>query len=259
MAEIIGPVDTAAPDQRKRRGQWLIVGVTAAVVAGALVTGLTLTRHAGTSTAAAGSPALVVAAHQVTPKIKKATTKATTTAASVVIPQPPGPKSPATAATIIYRLKQLLPAGSTSGYAGAGGAFGQLYLDRGQGPGMLRMDVAAGAAGNGARYQCTAASKGDVTTECLTLPGGARATVTRISDNCIQSMVIDVDHGNGADVQLNVGTCLAWNGKTNPPGPSVLTENEALAIAADPSWGRNMDSGLVAAAQQAFPHLPSFS
>lgn len=241
--------------------QWLTIGVTTVAVAGALVGALALSHHGtGTGATAAGSPQ-----HVLKPVVAAATTTTTTAAAATepagggVIAQPPGPKSPATAATVVYRLTQLLPAGRTSGDAAAsdGSVFGQIYLDRGHGPGMLRLDVYRTPAGE--PRTCHPSNSGDLSTQCVTLPNGGRADITRIADNCIQSLVVDVDHGDGTGVQLNVGTCLAWNGRTNPPGPEALTEDEAIRIAADPSWGVTMDSSLVAAGASAFPHLPTFS
>jgi hypothetical protein len=236
-------VDTAPPDQQHKRRQWLTIGVTAVAVAGVLVAGL-----ASTNRAPAAGPSLAVAAH-------KATTTAPPTTAPVIA-QPPGPKSATTAAAILYRLKQLLPSGQTSGYAQDGSLFGQIYLDRGHGPGMLRLDISRVGASRSSECMAT---RGDLTVECRKLPDGAQVIITRIPDNCIQSLVVNVDHGNGVNVQLNVSTCLAWNGAKNPAGPAALTVDEAVAIAADPSWGTSMDSALVAAAQQAFPQLPSFS
>ncbi|HYS41577.1 MAG TPA: hypothetical protein VEO01_38665, partial [Pseudonocardiaceae bacterium] len=53
----------------------------------------------------------------------------------------PAPQSPVTSAAVVYRLKQILPPGTTSAYgqAGNGTVFGQIALDRGHGPNMLRL------------------------------------------------------------------------------------------------------------------------
>jgi hypothetical protein len=168
------------------------------------------------------------------------------------IEQPAGPKSPATPAAIVYRLTQLLPAGTTSGYGRAsdGELFGQIYLDRGHGPGMVRLTISAD--GQDDQGGCAPTPK-------CTTPRNGTVTVTRIPDNCIQSLLVSVAHANGVVVEVLVSTCLAWNGKTNPPGPEALTEQEAEQIAADPSWGTSMSSSLVATAARDFPHLATFS
>lgn len=249
----IGPVELVQEHGRSRRGrQRLTVTISAVAVAGALVGGLILANHSPSS----ASPGLVAAAAAPSVKPPAAPIKATT-AKSVVIPQPAGAKSPATPAAIIYRLQQLLPAGRTSdfGKASDGSLFGQISLDTGHGPAMMRLSI-----GTGGPLTLDACQSGsDFTVTCSTLPNGAKVAVTKISDNCIQSLVADVDHGNGVTVQLNVATCGAWNGTTNPPSGLALTESQAIAIAADPSWGLKMDSALVTAAQHKFGHLPTFS
>jgi hypothetical protein len=58
---------------------------------------------------------------------------------------------------------------------------------------------------------------------------------TRISDNCIEPLVIDVDHGDGTVVEIDVATCLAWNGHSNPPTQMAITAAQALQIAANPA------------------------
>jgi hypothetical protein len=244
---VTGPVELVHDSGRSRHRQRLTVAVSAVAVAGALVGGLILANHAPSAAQPSASGALVAAKAPVT----AATVK------SAVIPQSAGPKTPATPAAIVYRLQQLLPAGRTSafGRSSDGSLFGQLSLDKGHGPSMMRMNIGTG--GPLTPAGCT--SGHDYTVTCSTLPSGAKVQVTKISDNCIQSLVVDVDHGNGVVVQLDVATCGAWNGTTNPPCDPALTETQAIAIAADPSWGLKMASALVTAAHQRFAHLPTFS
>jgi hypothetical protein len=175
-----------------------------------------------------------------------------------VIPQPPGPKSRATAATIDYRLQQILPAGRTSGFAHATDdpVFAQINLDQGHGPSMMRMSLTPG--GSPGSNWCKPKKADGLTDDCVTLPNGTIASITRNPGNCIEAMTVDVDHGNGTNVMLMVATCGAWNGKENPPCAPALTEAQAIKVAADPSWGLAMDSALVAAAQRKFPHLGTF-
>jgi hypothetical protein len=96
-----------------------------------------------------------------------------------------------------------------------------------------------------------------MTRTCSTLPGGATVLTTRISDNCIEPLMIDVDHGDGTVVEIDVATCLAWNGHSNPPTQMAITAAQALQIAANPAWGtRQMDAALVREAAIRFVHLP---
>jgi hypothetical protein len=256
----IGPVELVHNSGRSRRRQRLTVTISAVAVAGALVGGLVLANHAPSAAQPGTANALVAAAAKApaTTTVKAPATQARATPVrSVVIPQPAGPKSTATPAAIVYRLQQLLPAGRTSGFGRSsdGALFGQISLDKGHGPSMMRMNIGTG--GPLTPEGCKSGS--DFTVTCLILPSGAAVQVTRISDNCIQSLVVAVDHGNGVVVQLDVATCGQWNGKTNPPCDLALTQAQAIAIAADPSWGLQMDSALVTAAHQRFGHLPTFS
>lgn len=224
---------------RRRARPWWLAGGCGAVVLASLAGGLAVgANHAPTLT---HQPGLAAADEASTPTWAQVTTAA---------PRPAAPL-PVTPAAIIYRLQQLLPAGKASDFSGStqDGVAGQLYLDRGQGPGMLRLDVAPPSGDSG----CT--SSGDTQVTCERLADGDTAVVERISDNCVQSLIVTVDHANGAQVQLAVGTCLAWNGTTNPPGGPALTASQAVRIADDPSWGLDMSATLVAAAQQQFPDL----
>jgi hypothetical protein len=168
-----------------------------------------------------------------------------------VIKQPGGAKSATTMATMAYRLEELLPDGQVSNVKWDGNVTSEirLDLDRGDGPGM----VYASVSGNSGPLDCRT-SKAAPTT-CALGPFGARVEVVHNIGNCVESTVVEVDHGNGVIVQVALSTCLAWNGTTNPPGREVLTVPEATAIAADPSWGTRMSTALVTAAAHAFPNL----
>ncbi len=163
----------------------------------------------------------------------------------------PAPQSPVTSAAVVYRLKQILPPGTTSAYgqAGNGTVFGQIALDRGHGPNMLRLHVGTLSV----PYHCGDHTDPTLSIQCSTLPDGARLALIRFSDDCNQSLVVAVYRSNGVNVLLNVMTCLTTNGHANPP---ALSQAEAVTIADDPGWGRTMDSTLVAAAQREFPDLP---
>jgi len=169
------------------------------------------------------------------------------------IPQPAGPKAPTDSAAILDELLKLLPPGATSDYAFYGlGA--EVHLDGASGLGMIRLSLFQGSLNPEA---CTSAVPSDMTRTCSTLPGGATVLTTRISDNCIEPLVIDVDHGDGTVVEIDVATCLAWNGHSNPPTNMAITAAQALQIAANPAWGASqMDTALVRDAASRFAGLP---
>ncbi len=169
------------------------------------------------------------------------------------IPQPPGPKAPTTSAAILDELLKLLPPGATSNDAFFGlGA--QTYLDGASGLGMIRISLFKGSLNPDA---CTSAVPSDMTRTCSTLPSGATVLTTRISDNCIEPLTIDVDHGDGTVVEVDAATCLAWNGHSNPPTHMAITAAQALQIAANPAWGAGqMDAALVRDAATRFADLP---
>jgi hypothetical protein len=172
------------------------------------------------------------------------------------IRQPAGPKAPTSPAAILAELLKLLPRGATSNYAFYGlGA--QAYLDGASGPGMIRIFLYKGSLNPAA---CTSAQPSDVTQTCSTLPDGANVVTTRISDNCVEPLAIDVDHGGGTVVQIDVARCLAWNGHSNPPTHMAITAAQALRIAANPAWGAGqMDAALVHHAAVRFAHVPGGS
>jgi hypothetical protein len=200
----------------------------------ALITGLIVTGQSGRH-----APAAIGAAH---PGLSIAQSSVSKT---------PAPQSPVTSAAIVYRLKQILPPGTTSDYGQASDvpAWGQIALDRGHGPGVLLLHVGTVSI----PYHCGDYTDPTLSIRCSTLPDGARLALIRFSDDCNQSLVIELSHANGVNVVLNVTTCLSTNGRANPP---ALSTAEAVAIADDPGWGHTMDSALVAAAQREFPDLP---
>jgi hypothetical protein len=154
---------------------------------------------------------------------------------------------PATPAGLLALLEELLPAGATSGYAGTddGQLMVQVYLDTGRGPGMLRVAVGTDPGGKAAD------------------PAGgtqaAVATVTELPDNCVQRTVVLHRRPDGISVQVNIASCLAWDGTTNPVAPQALTVEQAKAVAADPRWGVMIPRSLVDAGQAQHPDLPELA
>jgi hypothetical protein len=198
--------------------------------------------RAGTQAAPAGGASAVPAAAILT-----------TVNSASYIPQSAGPKAPTSSAAVLDELLKLLPPGATSNYAFYGlGA--QTYLHGASGLGMIRIFLVRGSLNPDA---CTGAVPSDVTQTCSTLPSGATVLTTRISDNCVEPLSIVVDHGDGTVVQINVATCLAWNGHSNPPTHMAITAAQALQIAANPAWGEaQMDAALVRGAAVRFAHVP---
>jgi len=156
-------------------------------------------------------------------------------------PPPLGEQVRATPEAMLVLLEGLLPAGRTSAAAKTGprDLHVQLYLDRGKGPGMIRVSV-SGDPRSGPRT------------------GTPAVTVDSRPDNCIQSTVARARWPDGLTVQADLATCLAWDGRRNPPAPPALSKDEARAVVADPRWGTTMDAGLVRAGAERFPRVAYF-
>jgi hypothetical protein len=66
--------------------------------------------------------------------------------------------------------------------------------------------------------------------------------------------------GDRTVVQIDVATCLAWNGYSNQAAPMAITAAQALQIAANPAWGaEQMDAALVRDAASQFAGVPGGS
>ena len=153
-----------------------------------------------------------------------------------------GLQKKATSAAMLLLLTTLMPPGRTSHYAVAADddLHVQLYLDNGSGPAMVRVSVA--------KTPLAPPADSPVT-----------ATLDRNPDNCIQDTTAGVVWPDGTTVQVDVATCLAWDGTRNPPCRRALTEKQAATIAADPRWGATMDAKLLALGAKRFPDpLPVF-
>lgn len=265
--------DAVREGRRARRTRRVWIGLGGAGVAALAVTALVVVPGGGPKQA-------VVPLKAPVPVLAASST-------STVIKQPAGPKSPVTDAAVIEQLARLVPAGKTSGYAGGPKedgryAFGQLYLDSGRGPGMIRVFVYKGglsakacstkldpktvaakeralraATSEEARKRVRAAFAAAMAQKrpgCRDLPHGGRAIVDL---NTATGGEVTVDHGNGVVVDVFTPTWLAWNGRTNPPGRVTLTPEQALKIAAFPGWGAKMDSALVRKAASDYRSLPT--
>lgn len=171
-----------------------------------------------------------------------------------VIEQPAGPMTPATPAALAYRLEELLPSGQPSGIIRlAGGRLEvQLTFDRGQGPGLVSLAVVPNS------WAVACSPGGDPLVRCYLGPQGAHVSVSQNPGNCVDTTTVVVDHGNGVTVQITLATCLAWNGSSNPRTREALSLDEAISIAADPTWGLRMGSSLVAIGNELHPALSAW-
>jgi hypothetical protein len=155
-----------------------------------------------------------------------------------------GMQKKATSAAMLHLLTQLLPPGRAShfGVASDNDLHVQLYLDGGAGPGMVRVAV------------------GKVTGPGGEAPRGDTATVTieHLADDCVQDTAVVAQWPDGTMVELDVASCLASDGRGNPPARPALTAEQAVRIVSDPRWGVRMDAALVAAGAARFPKLPVF-
>ncbi|WP_433309291.1 hypothetical protein ACQP0U_20235 [Micromonospora sp. CA-269861] len=139
-------------------------------------------------------------------------------------------------------LTRLLPSGTTSGYAslqsseaGPGMPYVQVFLDRGDGPGMLRLSI----------YQDHLGGH----------PAPGTVELTEVPDNCVQNKMVTVYHRAGLQIDLLIATCLAWDGKGSSPAPAVLSVKEATAIAANPTWGTKLPAEYVISGAKRFATL----
>jgi hypothetical protein len=258
--------EVLAKGRRVRRARSAKIASTVLVAAG-LVAGVAVAvpSIAGGHSVAADRGAVAKSASPARPGTQTAPTGGANTVPAPVIltaastsashiPQPPGRKAATSSAAVLDELLKLLPAGATSNYAYYFGLGAQTYLHGANGLGMIRIALYKGSLN---RDACTSAVPSDMTRTCSTLPSGATVVTTKISDNCIEPLVIDVDHGDGTVVQIDVASCLAWNGHRNPPAHMAISAAQAQQIAANPAWGAGrMDAALVHHANSRFAGIP---
>ncbi|MCG5440992.1 hypothetical protein [Micromonospora foliorum] len=157
-------------------------------------------------------------------------------------PGPDGELLTTTPQGALELLTRLLPKGSTSGYAslqssgaGPGMPYVQLYLDRGDGPGMVRLAIYQDDLGGGPR------------------PGTVE--LTEVPGDCVRNKVVTVHHRGGLRIDLMICTCLIWEGKGTSPALPVLSVREATEIAANSIWGTKLPAGLVVNGAKRFSTL----
>jgi hypothetical protein len=136
----------------------------------------------------------------------------------------------ATPERLLKTLLQALPPGTTSHYVtrSAPDLVIRTYLDDGSGPGLIQLRL------TGTPHPLPPQASSD----SWRLPSGNAVTVSRVADNCLQSLQVDVQRPNGVVVSLDVASCLIAGGVENRPGRSALTQEQAIAIADDPAFDR---------------------
>jgi hypothetical protein len=239
------------------------LAVVSAAVGVLVLSGQAAPGHSTTSAAAAGgtvtvAPLVVVkAVPTVSPAAKPVqkpvavapAAKPTPTMGQLASP-PPG--VPATPAGMVQLLTESLPAGATSDHYGRsidGSAMIEAYVNAGHGTGMVRLALWKNW---GADSMCIA---GDT---CYKTPAGDLVDIGGLADNCIQTRFVRVVHPDGNGIDINVASCLEWDGTTNQAAPLALTTAEAVALGSDPSWDISMDPVLVSAGAAHFPSLQTF-
>ncbi|MEV4351869.1 hypothetical protein AB0J83_46040 [Actinoplanes sp. NPDC049596] len=157
---------------------------------------------------------------------------------------PTAPRVKATPAGLLELLRQNLPEGKTSHYAGiteGSDVSVQTFLDRGTGPGMIRLHVMT-------RKESAFSDIGT----WIPLGNGTKYMTHSVPGNCLQGTIVYVHHPDDTLLQFDLATCPAIGGtKIKQP----LTAREAAEVGADPRWGLKIDPELNRKGAAAFPHL----
>ena len=157
-----------------------------------------------------------------------------------------------TPAGLLYLLTQNLPKGRTSHYAGVldqGDVSVQTFLDRGKGPGMIRLHVMTRT------MAYLTGPRSSLKGPWISLGNGVEYQAMNAAGNCIQHTIVYVHHPDDTLLQFDLSTCLAWDGRQNTTSPQILTVREAAQVGADPRWGVKVDPAVNEKGAAAFPHL----
>jgi hypothetical protein len=226
IGDLVG--QAVAEGRRLRTAKRLRVGGTGLAVL--VVTGLAASLVVrGTGAPAPAAPAAVVVA-------------APSTSASSSAPMANRVKG--TPAGVLKLLVENLPKGTTSHYAGDveyGDVSVQTYLNRGNGPGMIRLHVMTRKASA-------------FTGTWIPLGNGTEYQVISVPGNCYQHTVVSVHHTDDTLLQFDLSNCPEVNGQKMR---QILTAREAAEVGADPRWGVKIDPALNKQGAAAFPHLPA--
>jgi len=156
-------------------------------------------------------------------------------------PSPAAPSSPAkaarkktTPAAMVALIARLLPDRKLSHLRHLGDDLHvQVYLDSGDGPGMMAVSIAD-------------------SDRKPSQQSGPEIAVDRLDGNCVQTIVASALWPDGTLVQAEVATCLAWDGTENKPADAPLTEREAAGLVADKRWGLTMSTDLIEAGAEEY-------
>jgi len=226
------------PTRGWRRWRWgVTAGVVAALCVGIAVTCVLLGPILALTAGDEGTDVSIVGAAREPEEV----TVSEQASAEQSVPEPvaTSAEKPATRQAMLELLSQLLPGYQLSDFRSPSGNLQvQLYLDDGDGPGMLRVTVDGPAA---------AANRDR--------DGEPKISVESFPGNCIQSVVLVADWPDGTTVKIEIATCLAWDGTQNKPARAPLSIQQATKVAIDPRWGTYMDAGLVEAGAKSFPSV----
>lgn len=209
----------------------------------------------------AGLAVLVVAGLAAIPLVRSTAPTAPAPAGISVAAPSTGTSSPAPAAvTEIERVKgtpagvlklltENLPEGRTSHYAGVvedGDVSVQTFLDRGKGPGMIRLHVMTRTMSE------LNSNRSALTGTWIPLGNGVQYQATSVPGNCVQDTIVYVRHADDTLLQFDLYGCPELDGRKMR---QVLTAREAAEVGADPRWGVKIDPALNKQGAAAFPHL----
>ena len=188
-------------------------------------------------------------------------------------------RAPATPAGMVELLTRLLPAAETSGHAGQvgeGRVWAQVYVDRGNGPRLVRISVSqrpepppTECASDSARpldttnpsappsIQPDPSSTGPsdrptpldplVPGLCQRQPDGSYLRRFERPDDCTERTGYDLYRPDGASVRISIAQCTL---------PAAVSDSEAIAIVTDHRWGPFLPADIVTAGDTRFPNLP---
>jgi hypothetical protein len=232
IGDLVG--EAVAEGRRLRTAQRLRVGgVGLAVLVVAGLAAVPMVRST-----AAPAPAATAAVVPAVPS-SSATNSAPVTEASRVKGTPAG---------LLKLLLENLPEGKTSRYAGAvdqGDVSLQVFLDRGQGPGELRLHVMTRT-----MAQLTG-PKSVLKGPWIPLGSGAEYQSVNVPSNCYQHTITYVRHADDTLLQFDLVNCIKIGGQPR----TILTAREAAEVGADPRWGVKIDPAINQQGAAAYPHL----
>ncbi|MFI5838244.1 hypothetical protein ACIA8K_00800 [Catenuloplanes sp. NPDC051500] len=144
-------------------------------------------------------------------------------------------------------LVGLLPKGQTDGFAflPEGYAHVQVYLDRGDGPGMIRVYV-GGVAEPAVCY---------AEQTCADVVGVGLLVVEHNPTDCTRLLAVTLQRLDGVEITLQLADCLMWDGERNPAGAIALDLQEAVTLVLNPAWGPTVPDSLIKSGEFNFPKL----